>query len=163
MSKIKDIITPEQEQALRKEIQNESSKVGEPNNRFRSARTRSYVKVADTNFVDRAIEKFGKEAVELALLVKNNAEIRRFTSKNIIAQLIEDKVVNAEDKVHVEFLWNKFKVTRNVNGNNLSTEYLYTELAFIQSLVKSFEQFSESATQTIGAFVNAYNVDVCEK
>lgn len=148
MTKIADIIPEGKENALRTQFNGERH----------YNKPRRYVKSNDSDFIAKAIEKFGKESVELALIVKNNAEIRRFTSKNIITHLVEEGKVNSEDKVHVEFLWNKFKVTVNVNGNNLSTEYLYTESFFIKSLVKSFEQFSESASQTIGAFANANNI-----
>lgn len=148
MSKIADIIPEGKENALRTQFNGERH----------YNKPRGYVKSNDSDFIAKAIEKFGKESVELALIVKNNAEIRRFTSKNIITHLVEEGKVNSEDKVHVEFLWNKFKVTKNVDGNNLSTEYLYTENFFIKSLVKSFEQFSESASQTIGAFANANNI-----
>lgn len=150
MSKVADMIPEEKVNNLRREFNKEK-----PFNR-----QRTYVRTDDTSFVDKAIEKFGKETVELALIVKNNAEIRRFTSKNIIAHLIEEKKATVEDKIHVEFLWNKFKVTKNVNNNNLSTEYLYTENFFIKSLIKSFEQFSESASSTIAAFANSYSVEV---
>lgn len=148
-TKIMDVIPEEQAQTLRREFNKERH----------FNRSRSYVKTNDVDFVEKAIEKFGKESVELALIVKNNAEIRRFTSKNIIAHLISEGKANNEDKIHVEFLWNKFKVTRNVDGNNLSTEYLYTESFFVKSLVDSFEQFSTNASETIGAFVNKYNVE----
>lgn len=148
-TKIMDVIPEEQAQTLRREFNKERH----------FNRSRSYVKTNDVDFVEKAIEKFGKESVELALIVKNNAEIRRFTSKNIISHLIAEGKASIEDKIHVEFLWNKFKVTRNVDGNNLSTEYLYTESFFIKSLVDSFEQFSTNASETIGAFVNKYNVE----
>lgn len=148
-TKIMDVIPEEQAQTLRREFNKERH----------FNRSRSYVKTNDVDFVEKAIEKFGKESVELALIVKNNAEIRRFTSKNIIAHLISEGKASNEDKIHVEFLWNKFKVTRNVDGNNLSTEYLYTESFFVKSLVDSFEQFSTNASETIGAFVNKYNVE----
>lgn len=148
MTKIADTIPEEKVNALRTQFNGEKH----------YNKPRGYVKSNDGDFIAKAIEKFGKESVELALIVKNNAEIRRFTSKNIITHLVEEGKVNSEDKVHVEFLWNKFKVTKNVDGNNLSTEYLYTESFFIKSLVKSFEQFSESASQTIGAFANANNI-----
>jgi len=151
-TKIMDAIPEEQAQNLRKEFNREKH----------FNRSRSYVKTNDVDFVEKAIEKFGKESVELALIVKNNAEIRRFTSKNIIAHLVASGKASVEDKIHVEFLWNKFKVTRNVNGNNLSTEYLYTESFFVKSLINSFEQFSESASQTIGAFANANNISTAE-
>lgn len=150
MSKIGDMIPEEQANGLRNNVKREGH--------FNKS-SRGYVKTDNTDIVEKAIEKFGKENVELALLVKNNAEIRRFTSKNIIAHLVEAGKLNKEDKVHVEFLWNKFKVTKNVNGNSLSTEYLFEESFFVKSLVDSFEQFSNSASQTIGAFVNLYSVD----
>lgn len=150
MSKIGDMIPEEQANGLRNNIKREGH--------FNKG-SRGYVKTDNADIVEKAIEKFGKENVELALLVKNNAEIRRFTSKNIIAHLVEAGKLNKEDKVHVEFLWNKFKVTKNVNGNSLSTEYLFEESFFVKSLVDSFEQFSNSASQTIGAFVNLYSVD----
>lgn len=145
-----DMLPEEQVNALRKESTEK---------RHFGKAPRNYVKSDDSNFINKAIEKFGKESVELALIVKNNAEIRRFTSKNIIAHLVKEGKLNENDKIHVEFLWNKFKVTRNVEGNSLSTEYLYVESFFIKSLVTSFEQFSESASKTIGAFANAFNVN----
>lgn len=145
-----DMLPEEQANALRKE----SAK----REHFNKA-PRNYVKTDNSDFINKAIEKFGKESVELALIVKNNAEIRRFTSKNIITHLINEGKIGADDKTHVEFLWNKFKVTKNVEGNSLSTEYLYVESFFIKSLVTSFEQFSESASKTIGAFANAFNVE----
>ena len=144
MSKIMDNIPEEKVNALRKQYNN---------------KPRNYVKTNSVEVIDNAIERFGKESVELALIVKNNAEIRRFTSKNIIAALTEGEENAADHNIHVEFLWNKFKVTKKVKDNTLSTEYLYTESFFIKSLIKSFEQFSENASQTIGAFANKYNVN----
>lgn len=149
MTKIADMLPEEQANALRKESTKE---------RHFNKSPRSYVKTDGVDIINKAIEKFGKESVELALIVKNNAEIRRFTSKNIISHLVKEGKLAAEDKVHVEFLWNKFKVTKNVNGNSLSTEYLFEEPFFIKSLVDSFEQFNGSASQTIGAFANAYSI-----
>lgn len=148
MGKLGDMIPEEQANAMRKE--NHEKK--------HFTRTRSYVKTSDSNYVDTAIEKFGKESVELALIVKNNAEIRRFTSKNILAHLAKENKASLDD--HVEFLWNKFKVVRKIDGNSLSTEYLYTESFFIKALINSFEQFSESAGNTIAAFANSYSVEV---
>lgn len=151
MAKLGDIIPEEQVNDLRNEAKREKHFVKRPG---------TYVKSDSVDFINKAIEKFGKESVELALIVKNNAEIRRFTSKNIIAHLVEEGKLNKDEKTHVEFLWNKFKVTRNVDGNALSTEYLYAENFFIKSLIKSFEQFSENASKTIGAFANSVNLEL---
>lgn len=150
MSKFGDNLTEEQKQNLRNAAGTEGKPYRKP---FRG---HAYVKAEDTSVVDRAIEKYGKESVELALIVKNNAEIRRFTSKNIREHLAAEGKVKDDDKVFVEFYWNKFSV--RING--LSNEYFYTETFFLKSLVDSFEQFSNSATQTIGAFAHLNNIDV---
>lgn len=148
MSKLTDLIPEEQVNKLNGAATNRNNR----NNH-------GFVKPDTATIIARACEKYGKEDVELALIVKNNAEIRRFTSKNIIAALNEGEQ-NPDDKVHVEFLWNKFKVSKKVGNTNISTEYLYTESFFIKAFVKSFEQFSASSTNTLAAFANAHGINI---
>lgn len=148
MSKLTDLIPEEQVNKL-------NDAATKRNNR----NDHVFVKPDTATIIARACEKYGKEDVELALIVKNNAEIRRFTSKNIIAALNEGEQ-NPDDKVHVEFLWNKFKVSKKVGNTNISTEYLYTESFFIKAFVKSFEQFSASSTNTLAAFANAHGINI---
>ncbi len=150
MNNLGDNLNDEQKQALKNAVGVEKKSFRKP---FRG---HAYIKAEDTSLVDRAIEKFGKESVELALIVKNNAEIRRFTSKNIREHLLKEGRIKEDDKVFVEFYWNKF----SVRTNGLSNEYFYRESFFIKALILSFEQFSENASATIAAFANANNISV---
>ena len=83
----------------------------------------------------------------IAYLMKNNSEIRRFTAIGIINYLLQKGEIKGE-KRYVSFLWNKFQV--KVDG--LTKEYYYTEPFFLNCLVASFASFSASAQRTINIF-----------
>lgn len=83
-------------------------------------------------------------------LVKNNAEIRRFTSKAMIAQLIKAGQLNKEDKVYIDFFFDKFAII--VNG--LKQEFYYKNNSlFINCLAASFPLFINNAQNIINEFV----------
>lgn len=97
--------------------------------------------------VNEIKERFNSHIVNLALIVKNNAEIRRFTAIGIINHLKREGIINGEHN-HISFKWNKFAVT----SDGLVNEYKYSELFFINSLIASFTSFSASAQQIIDTF-----------
>lgn len=92
-------------------------------------------------------EKFPEHVVQLALLIKNNAEIRRFTALGILNYLLQKGEIQGE-KRYVSFKWNKFAV----KANGLMREYSYNEPFFLNCLVAAFSSFSASAQRTIDAF-----------
>ena len=90
---------------------------------------------------------FPEHLINIALLIKNNAEIRRFTSLGIINYLLQKGEISGNNR-YVTFRWNKFCV----KCNGLVREYSYTESFFLNCLVASFASFSASAQKTIDIF-----------
>ena len=99
----------------------------------------------------------------LAFILRNNSEIRRFTSVGIINYLQQKGVVHkgVEFNHFVLFKWNKFQIitnklehTESSKTNKLIKEYEYTEPFFLNSLVASFTCFSTSAQRTVNTFVH---------
>lgn len=93
------------------------------------------------------VKNFPEHIVQLALLIKNNAEIRRFTALGILNYLLQKGEI-VGDKRYVSFKWNKFAV----KANGLMREYSYTEPFFINALIAAFTSFSASAQRTINYF-----------
>lgn len=91
--------------------------------------------------------QFPEHTVNIALLIKNNAEIRRFTALGIINYLLQKGEIRGNSR-YVSFKWNKFAV----KYNGLTREYLYTEPFFLNCLVAAFSSFSASAQRTIDTF-----------
>lgn len=91
--------------------------------------------------------KLPKHVLNLSLIVKNNAEIRRFTSLGIINYLYQKGVIDTR-KVYVNFMFDKFAVIKN----NLATEYSYTEPFFINCMIASFTSFANAAQRIINEF-----------
>lgn len=85
--------------------------------------------------------------VKIALIVKLNAEIRRFTALGILNYLLQKGEIKGA-KRYVSFKWNKF----TVKADNLVKEYSYTEMFFLNSLAASFASFSASAQRVIDDF-----------
>lgn len=90
---------------------------------------------------------YPEHIVAVALIIKNNAEIRRFTALGILNYLLQKGEIKGDNR-YVSFKWNKFAV----KCNGLMHEYSYTEPFFINALVASFNSFSASAQRTIDAF-----------
>lgn len=95
-----------------------------------------------------AVKNIPTHVLELACIVKDNAEIRRFTSLAILNYLYQKNELHGK-KGYVDFLWNKFAV----KAGGLSREYRYTEPFFIKALVSSFTSFANSANKTINNFL----------
>ena len=90
---------------------------------------------------------FPEHVVQIALLIKNNAEIRRFTALGILNYLLQKGEIKGTAR-YVSFKWNKFAV----KCNGLMREYSYNEPFFLNALVASFASFSASAQRTIDNF-----------
>ena len=90
---------------------------------------------------------FPEHYIQIALIIKNNAEIRRFTSIGILNYLLQKGIIKG-DKRYVSFKWNKF----TVKCNGLVKEYSFNEPFFLNALVAAFSSFSASAQRTINNF-----------
>lgn len=125
---------------------NESSTVAkeqENDSNNRSPKTSFKKKVS----ISPAANNYPKHMVEIALIIKNNAEIRRFTALGILNYLLQKGEIKGE-KRYVSFKWNKF----SVKCDGLMREYSYNEPFFLNALVASFASFSASAQRTIDTF-----------
>lgn len=97
--------------------------------------------------VVEAAKRYPEHYINIALLIKNNAEIRRFTSIGIINYLLQKGEIRGE-KRYVVYKWNKF----SVRCDSLIREYYYTEPFFLNCLVASFSSFSAAAQKIINTF-----------
>lgn len=104
-------------------------------------------KKAKVKGIAPAAANYPEHVVAIALIIKNNAEIRRFTALGILNYLLQKGEIKGDNR-YVSFKWNKFAV----KCNGLMREYSYTEPFFINALVASFNSFSASAQRTIDAF-----------
>lgn len=93
------------------------------------------------------VSNFPEHIVQIALLLKNNAEIRRFTALGVLNYLLQKGEI-AGEKRYVSFKWNKFAV----KCDGLMREYFYSEPFFLNALVAAFSSFSASAQRTINNF-----------
>lgn len=101
---------------------------------------------------------YPEHIVAIALIIKNNAEIRRFTALGILNYLLQKGEIKG-DKRYVSFKWNKFAV----KCSGLMREFSYNEPFFLNALVASFSSFSASAQRTIDAFCKKeMSVGVCK-
>lgn len=93
------------------------------------------------------VKNYPAHIVNVALIIKNNAEIRRFTAIGILNYLLQKGEINGDHR-YVTFKWNKFAV----KCNGLMREYSYSEPFFLNALVASFSSFSASAQRIIDTF-----------
>lgn len=91
----------------------------------------------------------------LVLLMKNNAEIRRFTALGVIDALKESGELKGE-KHYVDFKFNHFVVS----DDGLRRDYRYSEIFFLNSLVESFSRFAASAQNVINEFIKIESVEI---
>lgn len=99
--------------------------------------------------INNTIVKVPKHIANLAFIMKNNAEIRRFTALGIINYLTQIGELKGESK-YVSFKWNKFAII----CDGLTKEYFYTETFFLNALVASFSTFSASSQVIINEFMS---------
>lgn len=121
------------------------------------------IKNTPTNSKGRTIKNIPNHITELALIVKNNAQIRRYTAIAIINYLCQKKEISKiseEEQAkgkgnYVNFLWDKF----TVKSNGLSRDYRYTEKFFITALIGSFTSFAANSKEVIINFLKEENTD----
>lgn len=99
------------------------------------------------NGIPPVANRYPEHVVQIALLIKNNAEIRRFTALGILNYLLQKGEISGNSR-YVSFKWNKFAV----KANGLMREYSYNEPFFLNALVAAFSSFSASAQRTIDHF-----------
>lgn len=99
------------------------------------------------NGIPPVANRYPEHVVQIALLIKNNAEIRRFTALGVLNYLLQKGEINGNSR-YVSFKWNKFAV----KANGLMREYSYNEPFFLNALVAAFSSFSASAQRTIDHF-----------
>lgn len=142
-------------ETVEKEVK-EVETVKEEGQELREKEAETPAKPADKKFVkgirklqeNPIIKKTPEHVLALACIIKDNAEIRRFTSLAILNYLRQKEEITAK-KGYVNFLWDKFAV----KANGLSREYHYTEEFFIKALISSFTSFANSASVTINNFL----------
>ena len=100
-----------------------------------------------TKGIPPVANRYPEHVVQIALLIKNNAEIRRFTALGILNYLLQKGEISGNSR-YVSFKWNKFAV----KANGLMREYSYNEPFFLNALVAAFSSFSASAQRTIDHF-----------
>lgn len=110
------------------------------NKTFRKKKTRE-------DMIPSYAKKFPEHIKDIALLIHNNAEIKRFTALGILNYLTQKGEIKGSKK-YVVFKWNKFAV----RYDGLTREYFYTEPFFLNALVASFSNFSASAQRIIDQF-----------
>lgn len=89
----------------------------------------------------------------LVYLVKNNAEIRRYTALGIINKLKQTGMIAKDASVFVKFYFNKYAIV--ING--LKQEFTYNNNLFITCLAASFPSFAHNANKIISTFISTEN------
>ena len=95
-------------------------------------------------------ERIPDETLAIALLVKNNAEVKRFTALNILNWLMQKGEISGNHR-YVVFKFDKFAV----RCNGLTREYTYKEAFFINALIAAFTCLAHSAEKVIARFIQA--------
>lgn len=116
-------------------------------NGYRKPFKKPYNREKNADGLPAVVDNFPKHVVGIALLIKNNAEIRRFTALGILNYLLQKGEITGDHR-YVSFKWNKFAV----KANNLMREYSYNESFFLNALVAAFSSFSASAQRIIDEF-----------
>lgn len=125
----------------------ENKPVTQPVNGYRKPFKKPYNREKNADGLPAVVDNFPKHVVGIALLIKNNAEIRRFTALGILNYLLQKGEITGDHR-YVSFKWNKFAV----KANNLMREYSYNEPFFLNALVAAFSSFSASAQRIIDEF-----------
>lgn len=135
--KQQEVVTVEETEEETKE---EVEEVEQPVNKYGIPRTG----------LPKFTERIPDETLAIALLVKNNAEVKRFTALNILNWLMQKGEISGNHR-YVVFKFDKFAV----RCNGLTREYTYKEPFFINALIAAFTCLAHSAEKVIGRFVQA--------
>lgn len=110
-------------------------------------RNKTYTKGAVKPYVKKEVD-VPEHLKNIVLILKNNSEIRRFTSLGMINKLKQAGQIAADAKVYINFYFNKFSIS--ING--LKQEFTYNNSLFVTCLYASFVSFANSANKTINEF-----------
>lgn len=108
---------------------------------------RGFVKNRKVNGVPASSVKYPKHFTDMVLLLKNNAELRRFTALGILLQMHKNGISGEHE--YVVFKWDKLSVI--ING--LAREYKYSEGFFVKSFIASLQCLVNEASSVMGEFV----------
>lgn len=122
-------------------------------NKTAFARTKHNVRKAK---IAKVIENTPEHIRDLVYLVKNNAEIRRYTALGIINKCKQTGMIEQDAKVFVQFYFNKYAII--VNG--LKQEYKYNNNLFITCLAAAFPSFAYNANKIIDRFLSVENQQI---
>lgn len=135
-------------------VEKENSSTTNKFNKFTKTKDKIANKLNKKNYIESMCERYGKHIVDMVILIKYNAEIKRFTSIGIINYLFNNKQIPSQ-KAFVTYKWNKF----SVKCNGLVREFTYSEPFFVVALIASFTSFTDSAQTTIAEF---YSTEISE-
>lgn len=142
--KQQEVVTVEETEEETKE---EIEEVEQPVNKYGIPRTG----------LPKFTERIPDETLAIALLVKNNAEVKRFTALNILNWLMQKGEISGNHR-YVVFKFDKFAV----RCNGLTREYTYKEPFFINALIAAFTCLAHSAEQVIGRFLQSEGLTLDE-
>lgn len=121
----------------------------ESGNKVANTKGRKFIKKEKAKGIPVTANNYPEHFVQVACIIKNNAEIRRFTSIGIINYLLQKGEIKGKSR-YVSFMWNKFRVS----CDGLVREYSYTESFFLNCLCASFASFASNASKVINNLVH---------
>ena len=144
----KQVVEKENVEVVKNEhVQKENGSTTNKFNKFTKTKDKIANKLNKRNYIESMCEKYGKHIVDMVILIKYNAEIKRFTSIGIINYLFNNKQIPSQ-KAFVTYKWNKF----SVKCNGLVREFTYSGPFFVVALIASFTSFTDSAQTAIREF-----------
>lgn len=115
---------------------------------------KNQIQVQGDDFKNAKVDKHGipvninvpRHILEIAFIVKFNAAFKRHTALNILHTLEDDDIITTSKGGYVDFLWNKFRVTAD---GGLRKEYRYTEMLFVDALIKAHSDVAKDSESVI--------------
>lgn len=151
----KQVVEKENVEVVKTEnVEKENGSTTNKFNKFTKTKDKIANKLNKKNYIESMCERYGKHIVDMVILIKYNAEIKRFTSIGIINYLFNNKQIPSQ-KAFVTYKWNKF----SVKCNGLVREFTYSEPFFVVALIASFTSFTDSAQTAIAEF---YGTEISE-
>lgn len=92
----------------------------------------------------------------IVYLIRNNAEIRHYTSLAMIQLLKKEDKNLVDKKIFIKFLDKKYAVCYD----GLNFEYRYNNDIFVTALAASFPVFAATASKTINEFITEESISI---
>ncbi len=92
----------------------------------------------------------------IVYLIRNNAEIRHYTSLAMIQLLKKEDKNLVDKKIFIKFLDKKYAVCYD----GLNFEYRYNNDIFVTALAASFPVFAATASKTINEFIAEESISI---